>query len=126
MSCTPLPKAAKPVWAKQLTRLPCLVGYAKFHFVYTSNLFPKKATVHIPNLPRFWHPQFFRAFQASVLMKHKFHTPGSISQPSPKSVECFENLIEIPQSPHEALLARVSDVAARLAQVLQEHSVLQA
>ncbi len=22
MSCTPLPKAAKPVWAKQLTRLP--------------------------------------------------------------------------------------------------------
>ncbi len=34
MSCTPLPKAAKPVWAKQLTRLPCLVVYAKFQFVY--------------------------------------------------------------------------------------------
>ncbi len=31
MSCTPLPKAAKPVWAKQLTRLPCLVVYAKFN-----------------------------------------------------------------------------------------------
>ncbi len=30
MSCTPLPKAAKPVWAKQLTRLPCLVVYVKF------------------------------------------------------------------------------------------------
>ncbi len=34
MSCTPLQKAAKPVWAKQLTRLPCLVVYAKFQFVY--------------------------------------------------------------------------------------------
>ncbi len=33
MSCTPLPKAAKPVWAKQLTRLPCLVVYVKFQFV---------------------------------------------------------------------------------------------
>ncbi len=32
MSCTPLPKAAKPVWAKQLTQLPCLVVYAKFQF----------------------------------------------------------------------------------------------
>ncbi len=30
------PKAAKPVWAKQLTRLPCLVVYAKFQFVYTT------------------------------------------------------------------------------------------
>ncbi len=36
MSCTPLPKAAKPVWAKQLTRLPCLVVYVKFQFVYTT------------------------------------------------------------------------------------------
>ncbi len=35
MSCTPLPKAAKPVWAKQLTRLRCLVAYVKFQFVYT-------------------------------------------------------------------------------------------
>ncbi len=35
-SCTPLPKAAKPVRAKQLTRLPCLVIYAKFQFVYTT------------------------------------------------------------------------------------------
>ncbi len=34
MSCTPLPKAAKPVWAKQLTRLPCLVLYVKLQFVY--------------------------------------------------------------------------------------------
>ncbi len=34
MSCTPLLKAAKPVWAKQLTRLPCLVVYAKFQFVH--------------------------------------------------------------------------------------------
>ncbi len=31
MGCTPLPKAAKSVWAKQLTRLPCL-----FQFVYTT------------------------------------------------------------------------------------------
>ncbi len=36
MSCTPLPKAAKPVWAKQLTRLPCLVVCVKFQFVYTT------------------------------------------------------------------------------------------
>ncbi len=31
MSCTPLPKAAKPVWAKQLNRLPCLLVCAKFN-----------------------------------------------------------------------------------------------
>ncbi len=31
-SCTPLPKAAKPVWANQPTRLPCLVVYVKFQF----------------------------------------------------------------------------------------------
>ncbi len=36
MSCTPLPKAVKLVWAKQLTRLPCLVVYVKFQFVYTT------------------------------------------------------------------------------------------
>ncbi len=37
MSCTILPKAAEPVWtAKQLTRLPCLVVYVKFKFVYTT------------------------------------------------------------------------------------------
>ncbi len=35
MSCTPLPKAAKPVLAKQLTQLPCLVVYTKFQFVYS-------------------------------------------------------------------------------------------
>ncbi len=33
MSCTPLPKAAKAVWAKELTRLPCLVVYVKFQFM---------------------------------------------------------------------------------------------
>ncbi len=32
----PLPKAAKPVWANQLTGLPSVVVYAKFQFVYTS------------------------------------------------------------------------------------------
>ncbi len=37
MCCIPLPKAAKPVWAKQLTRLPGLVVYVKFQFVYTTN-----------------------------------------------------------------------------------------
>ncbi len=37
MSGTPLPKAAKPVWAKQLTRLSCLALYVKFQFVYTTN-----------------------------------------------------------------------------------------
>ncbi len=36
MSCTPLPKAAKPVWAQHVTRLPCLVVYGKFQFVYTT------------------------------------------------------------------------------------------
>ncbi len=33
MSCIPLPKAAKPVWANQLTRLSCLVVYVKLHSV---------------------------------------------------------------------------------------------
>ncbi len=33
MNCTPSPKAAKPVWAKQLIRLPCLVVYVKYEFV---------------------------------------------------------------------------------------------
>ncbi len=37
MSCTPLQKAAKPVWPKQLTRLPCLVVYVNFQFVYTNH-----------------------------------------------------------------------------------------
>ncbi len=36
MSCAPLPKAAKPVWANQLTRLPYLKVYAKFQLVYTT------------------------------------------------------------------------------------------
>ncbi len=36
MSCTALPKATEPVWANQLTRLPCLVVYVKFQFVYTT------------------------------------------------------------------------------------------
>ncbi len=35
-SCTPLAKAAKPVWTKQLTRLPYLVVYVEFKFVYTN------------------------------------------------------------------------------------------
>ncbi len=30
MSCTPIPKASKPVWALQMTRLPCLVVHVKF------------------------------------------------------------------------------------------------
>ncbi len=38
MSCTPLPKAAKPVWASLLTRLPCLVVYVKSQFVYTFSI----------------------------------------------------------------------------------------
>ncbi len=35
MSCTPLPKEAKPVWAKQLTLPPCFVVYVKCQLVYT-------------------------------------------------------------------------------------------
>ncbi len=34
MSCTPLPKAAKLVWAKQLPRLPCLAVCVKLQFVH--------------------------------------------------------------------------------------------
>ncbi len=37
MSCTPLPKAAKHVWATQITQVPCLVVYVKSQFVYTIN-----------------------------------------------------------------------------------------
>ncbi len=36
MSCTSISTATKPVWAKQVTGLPCLVAYAKFQFVYTT------------------------------------------------------------------------------------------
>ncbi len=36
--CTPLPKAAKWVRTKQLTRLPCLVVYVKFQFRYKDSI----------------------------------------------------------------------------------------
>ncbi len=36
MSCTPLPKAAKPVWANELTLLLCLVINVKFQFGWTT------------------------------------------------------------------------------------------
>ncbi len=36
MSCTHLPRATKLVWAYQVTRLPCLMIYVKFQFVYTT------------------------------------------------------------------------------------------
>ncbi len=36
MSYIPLPKAAKPIWAKQLTRLHCLVVYVKFQFAFAA------------------------------------------------------------------------------------------
>ncbi len=35
MFCTSLPKSAKPVWANQLTQLPCLVVNVKFQFMYS-------------------------------------------------------------------------------------------
>ncbi len=35
-SCTPSPKAAKLIWAKQLIRLPFLVVCVKCKFVYTA------------------------------------------------------------------------------------------
>ncbi len=38
MSCIPLPKAAKPVWANQLTRLPCLVVHVTFVYSTTSEI----------------------------------------------------------------------------------------
>ncbi len=33
---TPLLKAAKSIWANQLTRMPCFVVYDKLHFSYTT------------------------------------------------------------------------------------------
>ncbi len=36
MNNTPLPKAVKPVWCIHLPRLPCLLVYVKFQFVYAS------------------------------------------------------------------------------------------
>ncbi len=33
-------KAVKPVWTKQLTRLPCHVVYVKFQFMYTTKIHP--------------------------------------------------------------------------------------
>ncbi len=41
-------------------------------------------------------------------------------QPSKRREETFEELIEIIQGPHEALLSRDSDLESRLAQVLHE------
>ncbi len=48
---TPLPKAAKPVWATQLTQLPCLMVYVKSQFVYITHSllkFPMASTVAHP------------------------------------------------------------------------------
>ncbi len=36
MSCIPLTKAPKPVWANQLTWLPFFVVFVKFQIVYTT------------------------------------------------------------------------------------------
>ncbi len=37
LNATKVPQfGLRPVWAKQLTRLPCLVVYVKFQFVYTT------------------------------------------------------------------------------------------
>ncbi len=36
MGCTPLSKIVKPVWAKKLTRLCCLMVYIKFQFAYAT------------------------------------------------------------------------------------------
>ncbi len=38
MRCTPLPKAATPVWATQLIGLPCLVVYVKRGYTTTSEI----------------------------------------------------------------------------------------
>ncbi len=44
MSCIPSPKTAKLFWAKQLTRLPCLMVCVKFQFV---DLIKVENDVHI-------------------------------------------------------------------------------
>ncbi len=53
-------------------------------------------------------------------------TSASNLHPSPEREESTEELIKISQGPQEALLARVSDLEVRLAQVVHEHSALQA
>ncbi len=53
MSYTPVQKAAKPVWAKQLTRLPCHVVCVKFKFVYTTkSKNGQSAFAGFPQFPR--------------------------------------------------------------------------
>ncbi len=44
----PLPKAAKPVWAKQLIRLPCLVVYVTFQFTYPTLIVTFRSSVIFP------------------------------------------------------------------------------
>ncbi len=56
----------------------------------------------------------------------KSHTFAPNLRPSPERVEYFEGLIEISQSQQEALLARVNNLGARLAQLLHEHSAIEA
>ncbi len=49
---TPLPKAAKPAWAYQLTRLPSLMVYVKVQFVYTTSnsLAPPQSLIRLLKL----------------------------------------------------------------------------
>ncbi len=73
MSCTPLQKAAKPVWAKQLTRLNCLAVYVKFKFVYTTE-------------GNNWLKQIIRSFKPVFIFFYFFHVSSS------NATEFYSNL----------------------------------
>ncbi len=63
MSCTALPKAAKPVWAKQLTWLPCLVVYVKFQFEHTTKT---KMDSQLLLAPTSSHAQLWRGSEKGI------------------------------------------------------------
>ncbi len=91
---------------------------------------PNFITPQLMYLPQYLsHQMFLQSCFEFIKINNKSqnpHTSASNFHPSPKRVETFEELIEIFQSPYETLLARVSDLESRLAQVLHEHSTLQA
>ncbi len=71
MSCSPLPKAAKPVRVKQLTQLPCLVVCIMYHFFLQLMLL--KSPQHIKN-------QFGLARKTKNVGKHDISSYGSKGQ----------------------------------------------
>ncbi len=79
MSCTPLPKAAKAVWAKLLTRLPCLVVCVKFQLVYNtkSKMGSQLLLASISSHVQLWR-RFEKAFSECLGVSNVFPTAAKV------------------------------------------------